>query len=81
VSRTEKFISEGEIMFARSNAIVAMEAVRSSWREMSDEWKAYTGGWCLAYSMKLDKTLAVFGVKLEDDPELERHLSKMYEQA
>ena len=78
MSRTEKFISDGEVMFARSNAIVAMEAVRSSWREMSDEWKAYTGGWCLAYSMKLDKVLARFGVKLEDDPELERQLQERY---
>ena len=73
-------ITEAEIMFARSNACVAMESLRGMWHEMSDEWKAYTGGWCLAYSMKLDEYLATHGVGFDDDPELERHLSKMYGQ-
>lgn len=73
-------ISEAEIMFARSDAVVAMEALRGSWHEMSDDWRAFTGGWCLAYSLKLDKILARFGVKLEDDPELERQLTKRYAQ-
>ncbi len=73
-------ITDGEIMFARSNACVAMESLRGRWHEMSDDWKAFTGGWCLAYSMKLDKVLARFDVKLEDDPELERYLSKQYAQ-
>ena len=71
-------ITDGEIMFARSNACVAMESLRGRWHEMSDDWKAFTGGWCLAYSLKLDKVLARFGVKLEDDPELERYLKKRY---
>ena len=78
MSRTEKLISEAEVMFARSNAVVAKESLRGAWHEMSDDWKAFTGGWCLAYSLKLDKHLARHGVKLEDDPELERYLSERY---
>ena len=81
MSRSTKMISEAEIMFARSDACVAMESLRGMWHEMSDDWRAFTGGWCLAYSFKLDKVLARHGVKLEDDPELERHLAAMYEQA
>lgn len=78
MSRSTRMISEAEIMFARSDAVVAMESLRGCWHEMSDDWRAFTGGWCLAYSLKLDKVLARFGVKLPDDPELERYLSKRY---
>ena len=78
MSRSVKMITEAEIMFARSNACVAMESLRGRWHEMSDDWKAFTGGWCLAYSLKLDKVLARYGVKLEEDPELERQLRKRY---
>lgn len=78
MSRTEKFISESEIMFARSDACVAMESLRGRWHEMSDDCRAFTGGWCLAYSLKLDKVLTRHGVKLEEDPELERQLRKRY---
>ncbi len=78
MSRSTKMITEAEIMFARSDACVAIESLRGMWHEMSDDWKAFTGGWCLAYSLKLDKVLARFDVKLEDDPELERYLSKRY---
>ena len=78
MSRSTKMISESEIMLARSDACVAMESVRGLWHQMSDDWRAFTGGWCLAYSLKLDKVLARFGVELEDDPELERHLRKRY---
>jgi hypothetical protein len=71
-------ISDAEIMFARSDACVAMESLRGRWHEMSDDWRAFTGGWCLGYSLKLDKVLARFGVELEDDPELEKYLSKRH---
>ena len=78
MSRSTKMISEAEIMFARSNACVAMESLRGLWHEMSDDWRAFTGGWCLGYSMKLDEVLARFGVELEDPPELEKYLSERY---
>ncbi len=78
MSRSTKMISESEIMFARSDACVAMESLRGRWHEMSADWRAFTGGWCLGYSFKLDKVLARFGVELEDDPELEKYLSKRY---
>jgi len=71
-------ISDAEIMFARSDACVAMESLRGLWHEMSDDWRAFTGGWCLGYSMKLDKVLARFGVELEDPPELEKYLRERY---
>lgn len=71
-------ISDTEINLVRSDAVVAMESLRGMWHEMSDDWRAFTGGWCLGYSLKLDKVLAGFGVKLEDDPELERYLKKRY---
>jgi hypothetical protein len=71
-------ISDTEIMLARSDACVAMESLRGRWHEMSDDWRAFTGGWCLAYSLKLDKALARHSVKLEDDPELERLMSKPF---
>ncbi len=71
-------ISDTEIMLARSDACVAMESLRGRWHEMSDDWRSFTGGWCLGYSFKLDKVLARFGVKLEEDPELERQLRKRY---
>ncbi len=73
-------ITEPEVSYAKNGALVAMETLRGAWGEMSEDWRAYTGGWCLAFSFKLDKVLARFGVKLEDDPELERHLQKHYEQ-
>ncbi len=79
MSRSTKMISDAEIMFARSDACVAMESLRGRWVDMSDDWKAFTGGWCLAFSLKLDKVLARHGVKLEDDPKLERLLAKRYE--
>ncbi len=75
---TTNMISDLEINLVRSDACVAMESLRGRWHEMSADWHAFTGGWCLAYSFKLDKVLARHGVKLEDDPELERHLSKLY---
>ncbi len=78
MSRTTKMISDSEIVLARSDACVAMESLRGRWHEMNDDWRAFTGGWCLAYSLKLDKVLARHGVKLEEDPELERLLSKRY---
>ena len=65
-------------MFARSNACVAMESLRGSWHEMSDDWRAFTGGWCLGYSLKLDTVLARFGVELEDPPEFKQYLSERY---
>jgi len=71
-------ITKVETNFAKSGAITEMEKLRSAWLEMSDDWRAFTGGWCLGYSLKLDKVLARFGVELEDDPELERLLSKRY---
>ncbi len=78
MSRSTKMISDAEIMFARSDACVAMESLRGRWHEMSDDWRAFTGVWCLGYSLKLDKVLARFGVELEEDPELERLLSKRH---
>ncbi len=78
MSRTTKMISDSEIVLARSDACVAMESLRGRWHEMSADWRAFTGGWCLAYSLKLDKALARHGVKLEEDPELERQLRKRY---
>lgn len=78
MSRSTAMISDAEIMFARSDACVAMESLRGRWHEMSDDWRAFTGGWCLGYSLKLDKVLARFGVELEDDPELEKYLSKRH---
>lgn len=73
-------ITEGEVSYAKNGALVAMETLRGAWAEMSEDWRAFTGGWCLAFSFKLDKVLARFGVKLDDDPELERYLQKHYEQ-
>lgn len=71
-------ISDTEINLVRSDACVAMESLRGRWHEMSDDCRSFTGGWCLGYSLKLDKALARHGVKLEEDPELERHLRKRY---
>ncbi len=74
-------ITESAVTFAKSGAIVEMEKLRGAWAEMTDDWRAYTGGWCLGYSLKLDQILTRFGVELDDDPELERSLRKRYEQA
>ena len=73
-------ITESAATFAKSGAIVEMEKLRGAWAEMADDWKAYIGGWCFGYSLKLDKILTRFGVKLADDPEFERLLRKHYEQ-
>jgi hypothetical protein len=72
-------ITEAEVTYAKNGVLVAMETLRGAWPEMADDWKAYTGGWCLGYSFQLDKVLTRFGVKLDDDPELERYLDKHYE--
>jgi len=79
MSWSTNMISDTEINLVRSDACVDMELLRGRWHEMSDDWRAFTGGWCLGYSLKLDKVLARFGVKLDDDPELERLLAKRYE--
>lgn len=71
-------ISHTDVDFVKSAAIVAMEKLRGSWHEMPDEWRAYTGGWCLGYSQKLDKILAVFGIEFDDDEELVAYLEKRY---
>jgi len=71
-------ISEHEVRFAKNGAIVGMETLRGMWADMTDDWRAFTGGWCLGYSLQLDQHLARFGVRLEDDPELERYLRKHY---
>lgn len=73
-------ITESAVTLAKNGAIVEMEKLRGAWAEMADDWRAYTGGWCLGYSFKLDKILTRFGVKLDDDPELERLLRENYEQ-
>lgn len=80
MSRSTAMITEGEVTLAKNDALVAIETLRGAWVEMSDDWKAYTGGWCLGYSFQLDKHLARFGVKLPDDPDLEKYLRKRYEQ-
>jgi hypothetical protein len=76
-------ITDAEVAYAKNGALVAIETLRGAWADLSDDWKAYTGGWCLAYSLKLDKQLAMLGVKPDDDPadvRLERYLQKHYEQ-
>ena len=78
MSRTTKMINDAEINFVKSGAITEIEKLRSAWFEMSDDWKAFIGGWCLAYSLKLDKVLARHGVKLEEDPVIEKYLSGRY---
>jgi hypothetical protein len=71
-------ISEHDVSYAKNGAIVEMEKLRGMWAEMSADWRAYTGGWCLGYSMKLDKVLARFGVELDDPPEFKRYLEERY---
>lgn len=74
-------ITESAVTFAKSGAIVEMEKLRGAWTEMADDWRAYTGGWCLGYSFKLDKILTRFGVTLDDDAEFASLIERHYGQA
>ena len=74
-------ISVAQVLYAKNGALVSIETLRGSWAEMSDDWRAYTGGWCLGYSFKLDEILARFGVTLDDDAEFARLIERHYGQA
>lgn len=74
-------ITEGEVSYAKNGALVAMETLRGAWAEMSEDWRAFTGGWCLGYSFKLDEVLERFGVTLNDDDEFEDLIRRHYGEA
>ncbi len=73
-------ITQAEVRYAKNDALVAIETLRGAWADLSDDWRAFTGGWCLGYSFKLDEILTRFGVTLDDDAEFAHLIERHYGQ-
>lgn len=61
-------ITEGEVSFARNNAIGAVEALRGLNVNEPDEYVIYLCGYLTGKASYLDEVLARYGVKIDDEP-------------
>jgi len=66
MSRSTKMISEGEIMFARSNACVAMESIAGTMVDANHVERCFAAGMMCVTSFKIARELERFGVEFDD---------------